>query len=367
MRVPLLDLKQQFASIRDEVHQAVGAVLDSQQCVNGPAVVELEQQIAEYCGCAAAVGVASGIDALLVALMALEVGAGDEVIAPTFTFFGTAGSIWRTGAKPVFVDIDAATFNLDPAAVAAAVTKNTKAIMPVHLYGQAAEMDAIMAIAAEHNLAVVEDCAQAIGAIYKGKRVGSIGSVGCFSFYPTKNLGGVGDAGMVVSNDADLAETIRKLRQHGETSRYHHKYVGGNFRLDTVQAAALLIKLKHLDEWSAARRTHAAHYDKLLADCDQVVTPHVADGNEPIFNQYVIRAERRDDLQAFLADNDIGSGIYYPLGLHEQECFASLGCSHGDFPVSEAAAEKVLALPVYPELSAEQIDFVGETIKSFYA
>ena len=367
MKVPLLDLKEQFASIRDEVHQAVGAVLDSQQCVNGPAVVELEQQIADCSGCAAGVGVSSGTDALLVALMALGIGAGDEVIAPTFTFFGTAGSIWRTGAKPVFVDIDAATFNLDPAAVEAAVTANTKAIMPVHLYGQMAEMDAIMAIAAKHNLAVVEDCAQSIGAVYKGKRAGSIGTVGCFSFYPTKNLGGVGDAGMVVSNDADLAETIRKLRQHGETSRYHHKFVGGNFRLDTLQAAALLVKLKHLDEWSAARRAHAAQYDDLLADCPQVVTPPIADGNESIYNQYVIRAERRDELQAFLKDHDIGSGIYYPLGLHEQECFASLGYTHGDFPVSEAAAEEVLALPVYPELSAEQIAFAGETIKQFYA
>ena len=367
MNVPLLDLKQQFATVRDEIIDVIVPILDSQACINGPAVAELESAIAAFCNCTAAVGVSSGTDALIVSLMALDVGVGDEVICPTFTFFGTAGSIWRTGAKPVFVDIEPDTFNMDPAAVAAAITDKTQAIMPVHLYGQMADMDAIMAVAARRNLPVVEDAAQAIGASSKGRPVGSIGTVGCLSFYPTKNLGAVGDAGMVVSNDDALAQRILKLRQHGETSRYHHKFVGGNFRLDTIQAAALLVKLKHLDSWAAKRQANGAMYDELLAGIDGVVTPPIAEGNVSVYNQYVIRAERRDELQAFLKDNDIGSGVYYPLGLHEQECFADLGYERGDFPESERAADEVLALPIFPELLPEQIEHAAATIRKFYA
>ena len=367
MDVPGLDLKQQFAAIREDVIAAILPVLDAQRCVNGPEIAELEAQIADYCGCKAAVGLSSGTDALLVSLMALDIGAGDEVICPPFTFFGTAGSIWRTGARPVFVDIDPVTFNIDPAKIEAAVTANTKAVMPVHLYGQMADMDAIMAVAAARNLPVIEDGAQAIGSAYKGKRAGSIGTVGCFSFYPTKNLGGIGDGGMVVSNDEDLAEKIRKLRNHGETTRYHHKYVGGNFRLDTLQAAALLVKFKHLEEWSARRRAHGANYTKFLAGCSGVRTPVIAEGNESIYNQYVIRAEKRDELKDFLADRGVSSGIYYPLSLHQQECFGSLGYGEGDFPVSEAATKDVLALPIFPELTDEQVAFVAESINAFYA
>ncbi|HDZ21316.1 MAG TPA: DegT/DnrJ/EryC1/StrS family aminotransferase [Phycisphaerae bacterium] len=365
MKVALLDLKAQFATIRDQVVQAILPILDSQQSVNGPAIKQLEELVADYSGCRAAVGLSSGTDALLVSLMALDIGAGDEVICPPFTFFGTAGSIWRTGAKPVFVDIDSATFNIDPAKIADAITDKTKAIMPVHLYGQMAEMDPIMAVAAEHRLAVIEDAAQSIGAAYKGRKAGSIGAAGCLSFYPTKNLGGVGDGGMVVTNDTDLADKIRALRNHGETSRYHYKYVGGNFRLDTIQAAVLVVKLTYLDGWSAKRRANAARYDALLADCSQIVTPKIAEGNESIFNQYVIRTPKRDGLQAFLADHEIGTGIYYPLCLHQQECFKGLGYNTGDFPVSEKAAAEVLALPIYPELADEQIDFVADKIKTF--
>ena len=365
MDVPGLDLKQQFAAIREDVIAAILPVLDAQRCVNGPEIAELEGKIADYSGCRAAVALSSGTDALLCTLMALEIGAGDEVITTPFTFFGTAGSIWRTGAKPVFVDIDPATFNIDPAKIADAVTDKTKAIMPVHLYGQMAEMDPIMAVAAEHGLAVIEDAAQSIGAASQGRKAGSIGAAGCLSFYPTKNLGGVGDGGMTVTNDTDLDDKIRVLRNHGETSRYHHKHVGGNFRLDTIQAAVLVVKLKHLDGWSAKRRANAARYDALLADCSQIVTPKIADGNESIFNQYVIRTPERDGLQAFLADHEIAAGIYYPLCLHQQECFKSLGYKMGDFPVSEKAASEVLALPIYPELADEQIDFVADKIKTF--
>jgi dTDP-4-amino-4,6-dideoxygalactose transaminase len=367
MNVPMLDLKEQFAAIRDDVIEAIIPILDAQQCVNGPAVAELESAVAEFCGAQAAVGLSSGTDALLASLMALEIGPGDEVITTPFTFFGTAGSIWRTGAKPVFVDIDPVTFNIDPAKIGGAVTEKTKAIMPVHLYGQTADMDPILKIAGMYGLAVIEDAAQSIGAAYKGAKACSMGTVGCLSFYPTKNLGGIGDGGMAVTNDVDLAEKIRKLRQHGETTRYHHKYVGGNFRLDTIQAATLVIKLTHLDSWAAGRAANAAIYDKLLADVAGVVTPVIADGCESVYNQYVIRAERRDELQKHLSDNNVGCGIYYPLGLHEQECFASLEHSHGDFPETERAAQQVLALPIYPELTDEQVTFAAETIRAFYA
>ena len=366
MAVALLDLKAQFARIRDEIVAAVQAVLESQACINGPAVGELEEAIAGYCGCAEAIGVSSGTDALLCSLMALEIGAGDEVITTPYTFFGTAGSIRRTGAKPVFVDIEPDTFNLAVARLEAAVTERTRAIIPVHLFGQMADMDAIMRIAAGHDLAVIEDACQAIGATCGGRGAGSIGTMGCFSFYPSKNLGGLGDGGMIVTQDADLAARLRAFRNHGEETRYMHKWVGGNFRLDTVQAAVLVVKLRHLAGWSEKRRANAARYDELFADCEEVVTPVVREGNCSIFNQYVVRVRRRDALRQFLAERDIGTAIYYPLSLHEQECFRDLGYARGDFPESERAAAETLALPIYPELTDEQICSVADGVKAFF-
>ena len=365
MQVPFLDLKVQFASIRDEVMPAVAAVLDSQDCCNGVAVRELEKALAEYCGCAAAVGVSSGTDALLCSMMALGIGPGDEVITPTFTFFATAGCIWRAGAKPVFVDIQPDTLNLDPSKIGQAVTPRTKAIIPVHLYGQMADMAPIQAVAKKHGLFVIEDVAQSIGASQKGRKAGSLGTVGCLSFYPTKNLGGVGDAGMIVTQDAQLAKTLAVFRNHGESSRYHHKHVGGNFRLDSIQAAALLVKLRHLDRWTAMRRSHATIYDEMLAGIDGLRTPVIGNGNFSIYNQYVVRTPRRDALKDYLARQGVGSGIYYPLCLHQQECFASLGGKAGDFPNAEAAAAEVLALPIYPELSDEQIRYVATKVREF--
>ena len=365
MQVPFLDLKVQFASIRDEVMPAVAAVLDSQDCCNGVAVRELEKALAEYCGCAAAVGVSSGTDALLCSMMALGIGPGDEVITPTFTFFATAGCIWRAGAKPVFVDIQPDTLNLDPSKIGQAVTPRTRAIIPVHLYGQMADMAPIQAVAKKHGLFVIEDAAQSIGASQKGQKAGALGTVGCLSFYPTKNLGGVGDAGMIVTQDAQLAKTLAVFRNHGESSRYHHKHVGGNFRLDSIQAAALLVKLRHLDRWTAMRRSHATIYDEMLAGIDGLRTPVIGNGNFSIYNQYVVRTPRRDALKDYLARQGVGSGIYYPLCLHQQECFASLGGKAGDFPNAEAAAAEVLALPIYPELSDDQIRYVATKVREF--
>jgi dTDP-4-amino-4,6-dideoxygalactose transaminase len=367
MQVPLLDLKAQYATIRDEVMAAVAAVLDSQLCCNGPAVRELEKQVAAHSGCEAALGLSSGTDALLVSLMALDIGPGDEVIVPTFTFFGTAGAIWRTGAKPVFADIEPDTFNIDPARIEPLITRRTKAIMPVHLFGQMAEMDAIMDIARRGGLHVIEDAAQSIGATYKGRKAGSIGTVGCLSFYPTKNLGAMGDAGAVVCQDKALAERMACIRNHGQGQTYIHEVVGGNFRMDSVQAAVLSVKLRRLEEWSAARVAHAARYNEKLAGVKGLVTPTVRAYNGSIYNQYVIRSPRRDEMKKFLADSGIASGVYYPLSLHQQQCFASLGYREGDFPVSEQAAREVLALPVHPELTGEQIDYVAAKVREFLA
>ena len=367
MKVPLLDLKAQYATIRDEIVPALESVIESQYFINGPEVKELETAVAEYSGCAAAVGVSSGTDALLAALMALEIGAGDEVITTPYTFFATAGSIWRAGAKPVFVDIEPDTFNIDPAKIDAAVTDRTRAIMPVHLYGQMADMDPIMAVAEARGLAVIEDAAQAIGSEYRGRKAGAIGTIGCFSFFPSKNLGGFGDGGMCVTQDEALAAKLTMCRGHGGKDKYRNEFVGGNFRLDTLQAAALIVKLRHLDDWSAGRRGNAARYDELFADCDAVVTPMIRPENVSIYNQYVIRVPRRDELQAHLKAADIGTAIYYPISLHEQQCFASLGGKAGDFPVSEQAATEVLAIPVYSELTDEQIVYVATTIKEFVA
>ncbi|MFP4104780.1 MAG: DegT/DnrJ/EryC1/StrS family aminotransferase [Phycisphaerae bacterium] len=367
MQVPLLDLTTQYDEIRDEVKQAIDPVLESQLCCNGPAVRDFEKQICEYAGVARGIGVSSGTDALLCALMALEIGEGDEVIVPPFTFFATAGAVWRAGATPVFADIHEDTFNIDPAKIEAAVTDKTKAIIPVHLFGQCADMDEILAVADKHNLAVIEDAAQTIGACYKGKAAGTMGTVGCYSFYPTKNLGAMGDAGMIVTNDAELAEKIEKFRNHGQAHTYHHYWVGGNFRMDSIQAAILSVKLRHLDAWAQARRANAAKLDQLLTDVPQVTTPVIREHNESVINQYVIRAENRDELRGFLNEKNIASGIYYPLSLHQQDCFRPLGYSEGDFPVSEQACREVLALPVCPELSDEQVEFVGRTIAEFYS
>jgi len=379
MNVPLLDLKAQYATIREEMTPALQEVMDSQYFINGPQVKQLEQLIAEYSDCTEAVGVSSGTDALLCSLMTLGIGqdkpacrsgracdgGADEVITTPYTFFATAGSIWRAGAKPVFVDIEPDTFNIDPTKIEQAITENTKAIMPVHLFGQVAEMDPIVQIAGKHDLYVIEDAAQAIGATYRGRKAGSMGTVGCFSFFPSKNLGGLGDGGMIVTNDAEIAERLRQCRNHGSKPKYYHKWVGGNFRLDTLQAAGLIVKLRHLDEWSAKRRANAARYDELFADFEPVTTPVVRDYNVSIFNQYVIRVPRRDELRDFLRQNNIGCEVYYPLSLHEQECFATLGYKRGDFPVSEKAAAETLALPIYPELTDEQICYVAGKVKEF--
>lgn len=364
MQVPLLDLKAQYAKIKKEVMAAVSEVLESQRCIGGPKVVELEEKIAALSDCKYAVGVSSGTDAILNCLMSLGIKAGDEVITTPFTFFATAGCIARVGAKPVFVDIDPRTFNIDPELIAKALTKKTRAIMPVHLFGQMADMDPIMDVAKEHGLAVIEDAAQSITSTYKGKKAGSIGTAGCFSFFPSKNLGGIGDGGMVVTKDQKLFERLVMMRNHGMNPKYYHKYIGGNFRLDPIQTAALLVKLPYLDEWSQARRNNAEYYNKKFAGA-VVKTPYISPDCVSIFNQYVIRAPKRDELIKSLRDEGIGCEIYYPVPLHLQECFNYLGYKKGDFPEAEKAAGEVLALPVYPELTGEMKDYVTKTVLSF--
>lgn len=361
MKVPLLDLKAQHASIRNEVLAAVGEVLDSQVCVLGPRVEELEERVAALSDCKYGVGVSSGTDAILAALMALGIGPGDEVIAPSFTFFATAGCVSRVGATPVFVDIDPRTFNIDVEQIERAITPRTKAIIPVHLFGQMCDMDPVMEVALGHNLFVIEDAAQAISATYKGRKAGSIGTVGCLSFYPTKNLGGAGDGGMLVTNDAALHDKLLVMRNHGMKPKYYHGVVGGNFRLDPLQAAILLVKLPHLEAWSEARRRNAAIYDQAFAG-SPVGVPWINPQTVSIFNQYVIRVRERDALAAHLERYQIGSEIYYPVPLHLQECFSNLGYERGSLLESERAAREVLALPIYPELSREQIELVCGTI-----
>lgn len=353
MKVPLLDLTAQYAAIRDEVRRAMDEVCDSQQFILGPQVERLERAVAGYCQCAHGIGVSSGTDALLVALMALDINAGDEVITTPYTFFATAGAIARLGARPVFVDIEPDTYNINAALIERAITPRTKAIVPVHLFGQCAEMDAIL----KFGLPVIEDAAQAIGAEYKGRRASSMGLMGCLSFFPTKNLGGFGDAGMVVTNDAGLAERVRVLRVHGMQPKYYHRLIGGNFRLDALQAAVLNVKLKYLDEWTRRRQANAAFYNARLRG-PVAVHPH-------IYNQYVIRSKQRDRLRAHLTAAGIGTEIYYPVPLHLQECFAYLGYRQGDFPEAEAAARETLALPVYPELTREQLEYVVEAVRGF--
>ncbi len=367
MKVPLLDLKAQYQSIKAEVDAAIAEVMESQHFILGPKVEECEKAIARYCGSAHAIGMSSGSDALLACLMAENIGPGDEVITTTYTFFATAGAIARLGATPVFVDIDPATYNIDTAQMAARVTKKTRALIPVHLYGQMADMDAVMAVAEKHGLVVIEDGAQAIGASDRGRQAGTIGHYGCFSFFPSKNLGAAGDGGMVVTNDAKRAENLRILRGHGAKPKYHHKIIGGNFRLDAIQAAVVSAKLPHLDGWTEARQRNAKQYDQLLtASGVPVGRPKVATDRH-IFNQYVIRTSNRNELQTFLQTKGIGSEVYYPVPMHLQECFAYLGHSAGAFPESEGAANETLALPVHPELSEAQARFVVECIGDFFA
>jgi len=369
MAVPLLDLVAQYRRIRDEVRAAVDEVLESQRCIGGPKVAACEKAIAEYSDAKFGIGASSGTDAILGALMSLGVGPGDEVITTPFTFFATAGCVARLGAKPVFVDIDPRTFNIDPAGVAEAVTDRTKAILPVHLFGQCADMDPILAAAAERGIPVVEDAAQAIGATYKGRKAGSMGTCGCFSFFPSKNLGAAGDGGMIVTSDAALAERCAVMRNHGSKPKYYHHFVGGNFRLDAIQAAVVLAKLPYLEQWHEARRAHAAYYDQRFAECPAITTPYVEPHNRMIYNQYVIRisdgeggSSARDRVVEHLKARNIGHAIYYPVPLHLQRCFADLGYKEGDFPHAEQAAREVLALPVYPELTQAQMDEVADAV-----
>ena len=364
MQVPLLDLKAQYATIKADVLAAVSEVLESQQCIGGPKVAELEERIAAASDCKFAIGVSSGTDAILNGLMSLDIGPGDEVITTPFTFFATVGCIVRTGARPVFVDIDPRTYNIDPALVEQAVTEKTKAIVPVHLFGQMADMDPIVEIAGRHNLAVIEDAAQSITSTYKGRKAGSIGTLGCFSFFPSKNLGGAGDGGMIVTNNQQLHDRIKIMRNHGSNPKYYHKFVGGNFRLDPIQAAVLLVKLSHLDSWSEARRRNAAFYDAKFADTI-VETPYIGPDCVSIYNQYVMRVPKRDELVARLRESGIGCEIYYPHPMHLQECFKNLGYGVGDFPQAEKAAKEVMAIPIYPELTDEMKAYVVETILSF--
>lgn len=372
MQVPLLDLKAQYATIRDEIRPVVDQVLESQRFILGPEVEAFEQEVAQYSGTSCAIGVSSGTDALLIALMAAEIGDGDEVLTTPYTFFATAGSISRVGAAPVFVDLDPHTYNIDPALIEAKITSKTRAIIPVHLYGQCADMKPILEIAKQHKLLVIEDAAQAIGAEYGGMpdgknyRAGNMGDCGCFSFFPSKNLGGFGDGGMVTSNDGALAKRIKDLRTHGGKDKYRNYVIGMNGRLDALQAAILRVKLRHLDAWSEARRTHAHYYDEAFQALGQVQTPYTSPGNVHIYNQYVLRVEKRDALQAYLKEHQIGNAIYYPIPLHLQECYAHLGYTAGDFPESEEAAQETIALPVYPELRQDQQDYVIETIRKFY-
>ena len=387
MKVPLLDLKPQYRALKPELDAALLRVSESQYFILGPEVKALESAIAAYSGCKFGIGISSGTDALLIALMALDIGAGDEVITSPYTFFATAGTIARVGARPVFVDIEPGSFNISPRAIADFIARHCetksgvlvnratggriRALMPVHLYGQVADMDPIMEIAARHDLFVIEDAAQAIGAEdAQGRRACSVGHIGCLSFFPTKNLGAFGDAGACVTNDAALAAKMMKLRVHGMEPKYFHELIGGNFRLDEIQAAVLNVKLPHLDSWSEARARNALFYDAAFKRANlvgQVVTPPPADaGSRHIYNQYCIRTERRDELRAWLAQEGVGCEIYYPLPLHMQRCFAYLGHQPEDFPESLRASRETLALPIYPELEQSQLQYVVDTIAGLF-
>jgi dTDP-4-amino-4,6-dideoxygalactose transaminase len=379
--VPLLDLKPQYAALSDEINAAIHSVVSDQAFILGPRVEAFEAAVASYCGVKEAIGISSGTDALMVAMMAMGIGAGDEVITTPYTFFGTVGTIVRIGAKPVLVDIDPLTFNLDASRIGDAVTRQTRAIAPVHLFGQTADMATIRNLAREHHLDIIEDAAQAIGARFEEQMAGSMGHVGCLSFFPTKNLGGFGDGGMVLTDDRVLAQTCRSLRNHGMEPKYFHARVGGNFRLDALQAAVLQVKLPHLDRWQDGRRANAADYRKYFAQAgisrkpevllqdgllDGVVLPSEAPHCHHVYNQFVIYTPQRDALLAWLRKHDVGCEIYYPLALHMQECFLNLGYSEGDFPHAERAAKMSLALPIYPDLSQAQLQRVVSVIADFF-
>ncbi|OGU60568.1 MAG: transcriptional regulator [Ignavibacteria bacterium GWF2_33_9] len=382
MNVPLLDLKLQYAQIQEEVEQEILRVSRSQMCILGKDVESFEENAAKYLGVKHAIGVSSGTDALLMGLMAYDIGPGDEVILPTFSFFATAGVVARTNATPIFVDSIANTYNIDPKAIAAKITEKTKAIIPVHLFGQAAEMDEIMAIAHKHNIPVIEDGAQSFGTQYKdGKFAGSIGEIGCFSFYPSKNLGAFGDGGLVTTNDDVLAEKLRQMRNHGMYPKYFHKFIGGNFRLDAIQAAVLNVKLKHLEDWHKARRKNADLYRKYaqkegleiannvqnFINSNQIYLPEpiyaeTGINNNHIYNQFTIRIARRDKIKDYLSANGIGSDIYYPVPFHRQECFSYLNNPDRDFPNANMLVSEVLSLPIFPELTEEQIAYTVEKL-----
>jgi len=378
MGVPLLDLKAHHEPLQKEIMDALEQVFRSQAFILGPEVTKLEERVASYSQTRYGIGVSSGTDALLLALMAIGVGHGDEVITTPYSFFATAGAVARLGAKPVLVDIEPKTYNIDPTKIRSAITSKTKAIIPVHLYGQCADMASILDIAQRHNLKVIEDAAQAIGAEYRdGRRAGSMGTVGCLSFFPSKNLGCLGDGGMVVTNDPDLAERMRVLRVHGGKPKYYHKMIGGNFRIDTIQAAVLNVKLTYLDDWTRRRQENARRYEALFQQSGLVKKGNVrlpvpiyrdsGSKHYHIYNQFVLRVDKRDDLMAFLKQNGIGAEIYYPVPFHLQECFRYLGHNEGDFPESERAAKETIAIPIYPELTAAQQEEVVAATDKFYA
>ncbi len=369
MYVPLIDLKAQYQQIKEEILQVLHEVCGDQRFILGQQVQKLEQEIAAYLGIAHAIGVASGSDALLLSLMAIGVGPGDEVITTPYTFFATAGAISRLGARPVFVDITPAAFNIHPGQIETRLTKRTKAIIPVHLFGQCCEMKPILKLARLNKIKVIEDAAQAMGAIHQDQKAGTIGDLGCFSFFPTKNLGGYGDGGMVVTRDAALARRLRRLRVHGSEERYYHLEVGCNSRLDELQAAVLRIKLNYLDQWNSARRERAQRYHQLFTDAvllSYLKLPEVIRGNSHVFHQYVIRAQQRDKLRHYLKEKGVDTEIYYPVPLHLQACYKNLGYRERDFPEAERLAKEALALPIYPELTDQQQSYVVEQIKSFY-
>ncbi|NLC37749.1 MAG: DegT/DnrJ/EryC1/StrS family aminotransferase [Clostridia bacterium] len=368
MEIPMLDLKEQYRSLREEINRQLEEVMSKGQFILGDNVRKLEEQVASFSNVRYGVGVASGSDAIHIALLACGVQAGHEVITPAFTFFATAGAVARIGAVPVFVDIDPRTYNLNPAAVERAVTEKTKAVIPVHLYGQMAEMDAIVKIAEKYDLAVVEDAAQAIGARYKGKAPGELGRAAAYSFFPTKNLGAYGDGGMIVTDDGELAEKMRVLRVHGSKPKYYHHVLGYNSRLDELQAAVLRVKFPHLERWNRLRQEKAAYYTRLFQEKldGQIATPFVEEYNTHVFHQYTIRAKKRDQLQAYLKEQGIASMVYYPKPLHLQPVFAGLGYQEGDLPETEKAAKEVLSLPMYPELKGEQHEYIVSKIVEFY-
>ena len=386
MHVPLLDLKPQYNSLKKEIDEALIRIADSQYFILGPEVEQMEKELCVYLDCKYAIGVSSGTDALLLALMALDIQPRDEVIVPTYSFFASAGVVSRLNAIPVFADVDPVTFNINTGDIEKKITRKTKAIIPVHLYGQSSEMDEVMRISKKYNIKVVEDAAQAIGAQYKdGKSAGTIGDAGCFSFFPSKNLGAFGDGGLITTNNQELAARMKILRVHGAEPKYHHKIIGGNFRLDAIQAAVIRIKLPHLDSWSNKRRMNAEIYSRLFIDAglaektgeinfndeNKVLLPKAVYKNSGlrnyhIYNQYIIRVKKRDELRKFLADSQIGTEIYYPVPFHLQECFSGLGYQKNDFPEAEKAADSSLALPIFPELTEEQIKFVVEKISEFF-